>query len=156
MRINEYTHYRLDWDNLYFARFLNLTTLILYVQTCTDVITVMQHSEFPSLKEFQIYVGVFPWAEAEELCRALSLCKACDLESIEISTYGPTAQEQFSEQYSTAIKNFLRFPQLRTLRLSLYCPIYIDNDFLLEAMSSWPHIRYLKLYRPRFPSVSPA
>ncbi|OAX33949.1 hypothetical protein K503DRAFT_748044 [Rhizopogon vinicolor AM-OR11-026] len=157
VRIQDHdTYHRLDWENLYFARFLNLNILDLCVRTCTDAITVMQHSEFPSLKEFRIYVYVFPWVEAEQLCRALSLCKACNLERIEISTYCPADQERFSEQYSTAIKTFLPFPQLRTLRLSLHCPIYLDNDLLLEAVSHWPHISHLKLNRPRFPSPPPA
>jgi len=44
----------------------------------------------------------------------------------------------------TAVRQLLRFSQLQTLRLYVTCPIYLDNDLLLEAMSSWPHIRELK------------
>ncbi|OJA10547.1 hypothetical protein AZE42_12868 [Rhizopogon vesiculosus] len=78
----------MDWDHLYSAHFFNLTTLTFYVNTSTDVITVMQHSEFPSLKEFKMMVDELPCTEAEKLFHALSLCKACKtLQRIEILSY---------------------------------------------------------------------
>ncbi|OJA14270.1 hypothetical protein AZE42_12004 [Rhizopogon vesiculosus] len=63
----------MDWDHLYSAHFFNLTTLTFCVNTSTDVITVMQHSEFPSLKEFKMMVDELPCTEAEQLFHALSL-----------------------------------------------------------------------------------
>jgi len=41
------------------------------------VTTLMQHSEFPSLKEFRLGVRDLRWEEAEQLFHALSQCKAC-------------------------------------------------------------------------------
>jgi len=55
----------LDQDNANFAPFLNLTTLHFDVEMATDIITVMQHAEFPSSKEFLLKGGVLPWAETE-------------------------------------------------------------------------------------------
>jgi len=76
----------------------------------------------------------------KQLFRALLLCKACDvLERIDICTVNPDG-EGLSDEPLRAVRQFLCFPKLRALRLSVYHPIYLDNDLLLEAMSTWPHI----------------
>ncbi|OJA16387.1 hypothetical protein AZE42_12033 [Rhizopogon vesiculosus] len=70
-------HHPMDWDHLYSAHFFNLTTLTFCVNTSADVITVMQHSEFPLLQEFKLVVAILSLADAQQLFRALSLCNAC-------------------------------------------------------------------------------
>lgn len=40
-----------------------LTVLSFHARMTADIITVMQHSEFPSLKEFETCVNHLPWAE---------------------------------------------------------------------------------------------
>jgi len=122
VRIQDHdTYHRLDWENLYFARFLNLNTLDLCVRTCTDAIAVMQHSEFPSLKEFSLYFGDLPWAGAEQLFRALSQCKASQtLERIDMVLCDQEAKDDedtIEERSLTAVKQFLCFTHLQTLRL---------------------------------------
>ncbi|OJA17465.1 hypothetical protein AZE42_03906 [Rhizopogon vesiculosus] len=67
----------LDRDHVIFAPFFNVTALLLDGNSAADIITVIQHSQFPSLKRFDMYVDTLPWAEAEQLCRALSRCNAC-------------------------------------------------------------------------------
>ncbi|KAJ8594790.1 hypothetical protein M405DRAFT_450304 [Rhizopogon salebrosus TDB-379] len=67
----------LDWDGLDVAHFLNLAELSLdFVEPsfteAKNIATVIQHSEFPSLKEFQFSVVFFPWRQAEQFLRALS------------------------------------------------------------------------------------
>ncbi|OAX33951.1 hypothetical protein K503DRAFT_859487 [Rhizopogon vinicolor AM-OR11-026] len=153
VKINDgISHHPLNRDDLYCARFLNLTTLIFDVGSCADVITVMQHSEFPSLKEFQMYANVLPWAKAEQLCHALSLCKACDtLERIEIFS----CNSDHSPEPLTVVKRFLCFRQLQVLSLTVNYDIGLDNDLLLEAMSNWPHIRRLELNNPCFMVAPP-
>ncbi|KAG1744561.1 uncharacterized protein EDB91DRAFT_1080672 [Suillus paluster] len=137
-----------DLDSLNFAPFLNLTALSLYVDTPAYITTLVQHSEFPSLKKFEIIVNALPSNEAERLFRALSQCKACQtLEHITMGTYGPGVQEP-SDNPLTVIAHFFCFTQLRTLWLMLHRPIFLDNNLLLEAMSSWPHIRTLSLEEP--------
>jgi hypothetical protein len=138
-------HQPMDWDRLYFARFLNLTTLDFTVQESADIITVLQHSEFPSLKMFKMDVAVLPFEKAQELFRALTLCKACEtLEGLEIYSHSPD-YEELSDMPLTSIRQFLCFSRLRILGLNV-CHIYLDNDILLEAMSSWPHIRCLDIH----------
>ncbi|OJA11057.1 hypothetical protein AZE42_07175 [Rhizopogon vesiculosus] len=145
-------HRPMDAENLHFAPFLNLTTLTFHVETCGNVVTVLRHSQFPSLKEFKIYINVLPWAEAEQLFCALSLRKACDaLERIEISSY----DSGLSPKPLTVVRRFLCFQQLRILRLAVNHPIYLDNDLLLEAMLSWPHIHSLELEDPPFRAHPP-
>jgi hypothetical protein len=136
----------LNRDSLDFAPFLNVATLRFYqVESAADIITVIQHSEFPSLKEVDIRVRVLPHAQAGQLCHALSQCKASQtLEHIHISSSIREAQETpFSSLAATG--HFLCFTQLQTLWFSVHHSIYLDNDLLLEAMSSWPHIRSLML-----------
>ncbi|OAX31353.1 hypothetical protein K503DRAFT_777660 [Rhizopogon vinicolor AM-OR11-026] len=67
----------LDRDHVIFAPFLNVTALLLDGNSAADIITVIQHSQFPSLKQFDMYVDTLPWEEVEQLCRALSQCNAC-------------------------------------------------------------------------------
>ena len=136
----------MDWDDLDFAPFLNLTVLSFHARVTTDIITVIRHSEFPSLKEFSMYVDHLPWAEAEQLFHALSQCKACrTLESIFIRSYDQTVQESPSNSL-TVVKYFFCFMQLETLLLQVRFAMYLDNVFLLEAMSRWPQIRYLEFW----------
>ncbi|KAG2342840.1 hypothetical protein BDR05DRAFT_963637 [Suillus weaverae] len=59
---------------------------------------------------------------------------------------GDESDEKQSDNSFTAISQFLRFTQLRTLGLVFEnYPVYLDNDLLLKAMSSWRHIRYTTL-----------
>ncbi|KAG2052525.1 hypothetical protein BDR06DRAFT_1009386 [Suillus hirtellus] len=136
-------HYPLD--NLDFATFLHLTTLSLSGGIeAASVVAIIQHFKFPSLKEFEMHVRVLPCAEAEQLFHALSLCKASQtLEHINISSNNQT-QEHTSDSL-TAVRQFLCFKELRTLRLSVHHPIYLDDDLLYEAMTAWPHIHSLSL-----------
>jgi hypothetical protein len=137
----------LDRDNLNLAPFLNVKTLCFHLKTATDIITLLQQSEFPSLKEFKIYVDVLPWTETEGLFRALSRSTACEtLEHIDILSYNPT-NERLNNPLKT-IRHFLCFTKLRTMRLSVYPSICFDDD-LLKAMSNWPQIRSLELIDPR-------
>lgn len=91
-----------------------------------------------------MHVRVLPWAEAEQLFHALSLCNASQtLEHINISSRNGT-QEHTSNSL-TAVRQFLCFEELRTLRLSVHHPIYLDDDLLFDAMTTWPHIHSLSL-----------
>ncbi|KAG1828004.1 hypothetical protein EV424DRAFT_576517 [Suillus variegatus] len=126
--------------------FLNITSLSFrQLDDGADIITVMQHSQFPSLKEFKFQAKYLISGGAERLFHALSHCKACQtLEQITIYIFdlpGPPGDESL-----TPIPHFLCFTQLRSLRLMFYdfC-IYLDNDMLLQAMSRWPHIRMLDI-----------
>ncbi|OAX32034.1 hypothetical protein K503DRAFT_777069 [Rhizopogon vinicolor AM-OR11-026] len=146
-------HHPMDWDHLYSAHFFNLTTLTFCVNTSADVITVMQHSKFPLLQEFRLVVAVLSWVDAQQLFRVLPLCNACEtLEHIEISSYNQ-GNDELSNMPFTAVGHFLCFSQLRSLRLSICYPIYVNNDLLLEAMSSWSHMRRLEL-RDALPTVT--
>ncbi|OAX35233.1 hypothetical protein K503DRAFT_746259 [Rhizopogon vinicolor AM-OR11-026] len=145
---------QLNRDNINFTPFLNVTTLYFDVKSASDIITLIQHSEFPSLKKFVMYVVILPWAEAEQLFHALSWCKACHtLEDITI--YSRRAEDGHSYEPWTAIRRFLCIPQLRILSLTAHCPIYLDNNLLLEAMSSWPYICHLDLMDQRSPTSPP-
>ncbi|KAG2063670.1 hypothetical protein BDR04DRAFT_1111261 [Suillus decipiens] len=132
------------FHNLKFATFHNLTTLSFCEIEVLVVVTIIQHFEFPSLNEFEMHVRVLSLVEAELLFRALSLCKASKtLQHINISSRN-RALEQLSNSL-TAVRQFLCFEQLRTLKISAHCSIFLDNDLLFEAMTSWPHIRSLSL-----------
>ncbi|OJA12698.1 hypothetical protein AZE42_11700 [Rhizopogon vesiculosus] len=63
----------LDGNNLKFAPFLNVTTLSFDLKIATGLITLLQHSEFPSLKKFDFY-GTMSSSEVEHLFGALSQC----------------------------------------------------------------------------------
>ncbi|OJA13884.1 hypothetical protein AZE42_05406 [Rhizopogon vesiculosus] len=144
-----------DWGDLGDARFLNLTTLSFRIihkpwpWTPRIITTLLQLSEFPSLKEFKLCVGDMPWREADNLFHALSQCKAYrTLERITVSFDGPPIVLEQSDNPSLMIRQFFCFTQLRHLRLSVHRPIYVDNALFLEAMSSWPHIESLELQDP--------
>ncbi|KAG1744567.1 uncharacterized protein EDB91DRAFT_191052 [Suillus paluster] len=146
----------LDLNNLTFTPFLHLTTLAFHLDRAAYIITVMQHSEFPSLKQFEMIVDILPWAEAEHLFYVLSQCAACQtLEKIDIHSIRQGLHEH--RKSLTVVTQFLCFTQLRTLKLILPCSIFLDDDLLLEAMSSWPHIRSLEIVAvdpPAIPTVT--
>ncbi|OAX33685.1 hypothetical protein K503DRAFT_504255 [Rhizopogon vinicolor AM-OR11-026] len=112
VRIEDNIDHSIDWDHLYSAHFFNLTTLTFDVYKSTNVITVMQHSKFPLLQEFQLVVADSSWAGAEQLLHALSLCNACEtLQRIEI-----VVDDGDGDLPWTAIRHLLSFPQLRTMQ----------------------------------------
>ncbi|KAG2085195.1 uncharacterized protein F5147DRAFT_794233 [Suillus discolor] len=128
--------------------FLNITSLsFLHVCNAADIITVMQHSQFPSLKEFEFEANYLSSEEAEQLFHALSHCNACrTLEEIFISSLEVRFVGPQNHEFLTPIPHFLCFTQLRTLQLKFsHSSIYLDNNMLLQAMSSWPHIRTLEI-----------
>ncbi|KAG2144706.1 uncharacterized protein EDB93DRAFT_531534 [Suillus bovinus] len=140
--------FRLDTHNLESLTFLNVTTLRFSFAPITDITAIIQHSEFPSLKEFELADHVLPGAELLLLLRALSQCKACNtLEKISISDDDPEVQEPPGESFAV-ISELHCFTQLRTLRIYVRCSINLDNGLLFEAVSSWPQIRSLTLYDP--------
>ncbi|KAG2092799.1 uncharacterized protein F5147DRAFT_821578 [Suillus discolor] len=127
---------------------LNITSLSFQdIYYAADIITVMQHSQFPSLKEFEFRAKCISPEEAKQLFHALSRCKACQtLEEITIYSLNDGYRVPPNSEPLTPIPHFLCFTQLRPLRLTFYnsC-IYLDNDMLLQAMSTWPHIRTLEI-----------
>lgn len=138
----------LEQDIVSFSPFINITTLSLRLRSAPYIITVLQHSQFPSLKEFELEVNILCPEEADELFHTLSHCKACEtLERITIYSF----QDPFEDPdiSVTAIPHLLRFTQLRNLRLIFFnACIYLDNDILLEAMSTWTHIHTLEIKDP--------
>jgi len=150
---------QLDQDNLKFAPFLNITALEFSVDMAEYVITLVQQSEFPLLKKFSFALQseALSWAEVEQLFCALSRCKACQtLEYIGIYSHPPAIQDHSVDTF-TAIRRLFCFRQLQTLHVSIRSSVCLDNDLLLEAMSSWPHIRCLELrdrHLPRQPAVT--
>ncbi|KAG2110870.1 uncharacterized protein F5147DRAFT_760081 [Suillus discolor] len=150
----------LDRYDLKFAPFLNVTILNFYVHTASHTITTLECSEFPSLQQFEMHVQVMPFAQAEQLFRALSQCNAGHtLEYIVIFSFDSDgdSDEEPSDNSLTAITQFLHFTQLRTLGLVFEnYPVYLDNDLLLKAMSSWPNIRYMTLanHQLRLPTIT--
>ncbi|KAG2065884.1 hypothetical protein BDR04DRAFT_1234321 [Suillus decipiens] len=140
------SHWPLGLDTPNFPPFRNLTGLFFYVNTAAYTIAAIQHSELPVLQEFVMKVSVLPWAEAEQLCRALSQCKAIQsLKHIDITSAGPTVGEPSSSSL-TVITQFFCFNQLRTLQLDFpHCCFNLDNNLLLEAMENWPYICSLEL-----------
>ncbi|KAG2092789.1 uncharacterized protein F5147DRAFT_821572 [Suillus discolor] len=128
--------------------FLNITRLSFQeLYDAGDIVTVMQHSQFPSLKEFEFEANCLSSEEAEQLFHALSHCKACrTLEEITIHCLEHKFDGSQYGESLTPILHFLCFTQLRTLKLMFYdfC-IYLDNGMLLQAMSTWLHIRTLEI-----------
>ncbi|KAG2048313.1 hypothetical protein BDR06DRAFT_1024503 [Suillus hirtellus] len=128
--------------------FLNITSLSFRrLDDGAEIITVIQHSQFPSLKEFKFEAKYLISGEAERLFHALSRCKACrTLEKISICLFDEYFTESQDVETLTPIPHFLCFTQLRTLQL-MCCDsyIYLDNDLLSQAMSSWPHIHTLEI-----------
>ncbi|KAJ8591714.1 hypothetical protein M405DRAFT_95226 [Rhizopogon salebrosus TDB-379] len=138
-------HHPVRWGGLNFAPFLNVTSLDFVVLVAADVLTVLHHSEFPSLTAFTMFTKTLPLADAVQLCRTLSQCKACrTLEYLRISSGNQELLEN-SDMPLTIIEHFLCFVQLRSLRVAVHFPIYLDNNLLWQAMSSWPHIEILEL-----------
>lgn len=125
--------------------FLNLTALFVEAHTAAYITKLMQHSEFPSLKNLELFIVILPWADAERLFHAMSQCKACQtLEIIRIFSYHSEVQDL--DNSWIAITQFCCCPELRTLELQFSCCCtHLDNDRLLEAMSCWPHLRSLSL-----------
>ncbi|KAG1869390.1 hypothetical protein DFJ58DRAFT_765820 [Suillus subalutaceus] len=140
------SHWPLGRDTHNFAPFCNLTGLFFYVDTAAYTIAIIQHSELPSLQDFVMNVSVLPYTEAEQLCRALSQCKADqNLKHIDITARGAKVGE-LSSSSLTVITQFFGFTQLRTLQLEFpHCCFNLDNNLLLGAMTSWPHICSLEL-----------
>jgi hypothetical protein len=130
-------------DNVKFGPFLNVTTLSFDSTSASGIITAIQHS-FPSLKRFKMNVDLLPWAEADQLFHALTQCNACDtIEDINITSEFESSSDPCEPL--TVVRQFLCFPRLRKLELSVYLPIYVDDDLLLQAMSCWPNIQHLHL-----------
>ncbi|KAG1851813.1 hypothetical protein C8R48DRAFT_361062 [Suillus tomentosus] len=127
--------------------FLNITSLSFRVVDGAEIITVIQHSQFPLLKKFKFTAHYLYSEEAEQLFHALSCCKACQtLEEIIICSPDEGDLVPPDSEPVTPVPHFLCFTQLRTLQLWFDNPcIYLDNDILLQAMSSWPHIRTLAI-----------
>ncbi|KAG1827992.1 hypothetical protein EV424DRAFT_576397 [Suillus variegatus] len=128
--------------------FLNITSLSFRkLADAAEIITVIQHSQFPSLKKFKFAALYLYSEEAEQLFHALSCCKACQtLEEITICSPDEGDLVPPDSEPVTPVPHWLCFTQLRTLQLWFYNPcIYLDNDILLQAMSSWPHIRTLEI-----------
>lgn len=147
----------LETHNLSFLTFFNVTTLRFCYATIEAVTELIQHSEFPSLKEFELVDHVLPGAELILLLRALSQCKVCNtLEKITISDDGSDIAnsdddsdvEEHTGSSFAVTRELHCFTQLRTLRLYAHCSINLDNGLLFEDMSSWPQIRSLSLYDP--------
>ncbi|KAG1799315.1 uncharacterized protein HD556DRAFT_1525238 [Suillus plorans] len=129
--------------------FLNITSLSFgRMNNAADFITVIQHSQFPSMKEFNFETCALSSEEAKQLFHALSHCNACrTLEEISICSY--EGRSAGNDESLRPIPHFFCFTQLRTLKLMLNSlHIYLDNDMFLQAMSSWPHIRTLKIEEP--------
>ncbi|KAG2073425.1 hypothetical protein BDR04DRAFT_1152196 [Suillus decipiens] len=128
-----------------FSPFLNVESLSFWLHSAAYSTTILHYSQFPSLKRLDIQLNVLSSAEAEQLFRALSNCKACQtLEEITV-----TLNDRYRAPSSNSlimIPHLLCFTQLRTLRFtSSNSFVDLDDDLLLEAISSWPHIRTLEL-----------
>lgn len=96
-----------------------------------------------------------PWADIEPLFHVLSQHKT--LSHIAISSErGDRELQDLLGSSSTPIRQLLCLTQLRTLRFKFpYCSINLDDNLLLEAMSSWPRIRMLQFIDPRaIPTVT--
>jgi hypothetical protein len=135
----------LEQDIVKFSPFLNITTLSFRLHSATYMIAVMQHSQFPSLKEFDLHVNLLYSGEAEQLFRVLSRCKACQtLEIISVCSIDDIFEDP--DTPLTVIPHLLCFKQLRILQLTFFdACIHLDNDILLEAMSTWSHICALEI-----------
>jgi hypothetical protein len=79
-------------------------------------------------------------AEVEQLCHALFKADQ-SLKHINLTSEG-----RRSSSTDTVITQFFCFTQLQTLRLEFeHCCFKLDNNRLLEATESWPHIRSLEI-----------
>ncbi|KAG1884721.1 hypothetical protein F4604DRAFT_185587 [Suillus subluteus] len=135
----------LDRDIANFSPFSNVTVLSFLLHSAAYAITLMQHSQFPSLKEFKMDVDLLPLPEADQLFHALTNCKACEtLEKIRV--YSSYHEYDPQNNSLSVIPHFHCFTHLRTLHLACFdfC-INLDDNILLEAMSNWPHMRDLDI-----------
>ncbi|KAG2348249.1 hypothetical protein BDR05DRAFT_956801 [Suillus weaverae] len=135
----------LEEDIVNFSPFFKVSALSFRLYNAAYSIAILYHSQFPSLKEFEINLRVLSSAEAEQLLRALSHSKACQTLQKIVITLDNTYQVPLGNPL-TVIPHLLCFTQLRDLRL--ICKnhfIDLDNGLLLEGMSSWPHIRTLEI-----------
>lgn len=143
--LNSEVRFPSDLDNITFGPFLNLTALSVEAHTAAYVTKLMQHSEFPSLTNLELFIVILPWTDAERLFHAMSKCKASQtLEIIRILSNHSEVQDL--DNSWIAITQFCCCPELRTLELQFpCCCAHLDNYRLFEAMSSWPHLRSLSL-----------
>ncbi|KAG1768301.1 hypothetical protein EDD22DRAFT_1001972 [Suillus occidentalis] len=115
---NAHPYLPLEQDIVNFSPFLNITILSFELHSATYLITLMQHSQFPSLKDFRLVVSGLHSGEAEQL--------------FNISVEG--------------IPHLLCFKQLRFLHLYFFnACICLDDDILVEAMTAWSHISNLEI-----------
>lgn len=142
---NDHHYLPLEQDIVNFSPFLNITNLFFELYSATHLITLMQHSQFPSLKDFVVAVTVLHPGEAEQLFSMLTHLKACQtLETITICSYNDVLHD--SDISVEAIPHLLCFKKLRILQLkfSNAC-ICLDDDILVEAMTAWPHLSVLEI-----------
>lgn len=141
----------LEWDTASFSPFSNVTTISFRLHSTAYAIPILQHSQFPSLKKFDIHVEVLSLPEAVQLFRVLSKCKACKtIEKIYISSRY-RGGDNLSDDSLSVIPHLYCFPRLRSLHLSCFdFYLDLDDDFLLEITSTWPHMNCLKIEDCRF------
>ncbi|KAG2741626.1 hypothetical protein P692DRAFT_20851203 [Suillus brevipes Sb2] len=136
-----------DLENL--SPFLNVKSLSFVIEGAGCIIAIMKHSVFPSLEKFSGFSGVMSSAEAEQLLCALSQCKACQTMECIIIQLSSGRPLDLPGSTLTPTMQLLCFAQLQTLTLHLPdSSIYIDDDLLFKAASSWPHIRILQIEGP--------
>ncbi|KAG1731672.1 hypothetical protein EDB19DRAFT_2041697 [Suillus lakei] len=123
---------RLDTHNISFATFLNVTALRFCYAVIPDITAVIQHSEFPSLKELELAAH----GKARHTLEHISI----------FDNY--TEVEEPPVNSLAMNRELLCFTQLRTLDMSVSGSIDPDNGILLEAIVSWPHLRSLRLCDP--------
>ncbi|KAG2066513.1 hypothetical protein BDR04DRAFT_65656 [Suillus decipiens] len=141
----------LEWNITSFSPFSNVTILSFELHSAAYVIPILQHSQFPSLKKFNIHVEVLSLPETVQLFHVLSKCKACKtIEKISISSR--YRRDHNPSDDSLSVMPHLRcFMRLRSLHLSCFdFYLNLDNDFLLKIMSTWPHMRCLEVEDCRF------
>ncbi|KAG2148768.1 hypothetical protein DEU56DRAFT_926316 [Suillus clintonianus] len=135
--------WRLEPHLLNFSPFLYLTALSFQVETAEYMSILMEHSQFPSLKKFCIYIGFMSSPEAERLFRKLSHCKQT-LEELEVVLFEYDSDDP--QGIVTIVPHLLCFTQLRILQIECISSyLYLDNNLFLKAMSAWPHIHTLKM-----------
>jgi hypothetical protein len=139
------SHLPLKWNTISLSPFLNVTTLFFPIRSVAYIITVMEHSQFPSLTKFKVHHEVPSSAEFEQLFRALSRCQA--LKEIIVTFDGyRNNNDQDPGSFLTLVPRFLCFTQLKIFQLYLHgSQIYLDDNILLQVMSTWPQIRILEI-----------
>lgn len=138
---NVHPYLPLEQDIVNLSPFLNITILSFDLHNATYLITLMQHSQFPSLKDFRLSVTGMHSEEAEQLFSVLTHLKACQtLETLTIFSYHDDL-----DIFVEAIPHLLCFKQLRFLHLNFFACICLDDDILVDAMTAWSHIRRLEI-----------